>query len=91
VILRLAYILLSDAVKEFVAREAAVMRVWQVKTDNKYISFGGTRRKKLRPSACNEPFKSFFWCPRKKWFFKESCPFINRRECKNYQQMCGLY
>jgi hypothetical protein len=66
-----------------------VMAVWQVKTRGKVIYFGDKKRKKLTPSACNEPFKGRFWCPRKKWFFKEPCPFMNRRECNNYQVMCG--
>jgi hypothetical protein len=67
------------------------MTVWQVQTEDDYISFGGNMRKKLRPSACNEPFRGHFWCPRKKWFFKEPCPFLNKHECLNYRQMCGSY
>jgi hypothetical protein len=67
------------------------MAVWQVKTNDDVISFGGKTRKKLTPSACNEPFKGRFWCPRKKWFFKEPCPFVNKRECYNYKQICGAY
>ena len=47
------------------------MTLWKVKTEDDYISFGQNKRKKLRPSACNEPFKEYFWCPSKKWFFKD--------------------
>lgn len=41
------------------------------------------------PRGCNEPFKDMWWCPEKKWFSKEPCPFINDRECQNYKKMCG--
>ena len=65
------------------------MEVWRVTTQDEYISFGGKTRKKIAPSACNEPFKNYYWCPKKKWFLRELCPFFNRRECDNYRQMCG--
>jgi len=64
--------------------------LWEVRTDASHIAFGERKRKKLRPSACNEPFKGYYWCPSKKWFFKEPCPFLNRRECRNYRRMCRL-
>jgi hypothetical protein len=72
-------------------REVNFMALWEVKTTGNVISFGQKTRKKLYRSACNEPFKGYFWCPERKWFFKEPCPFINRRECNNYRQMCGSW
>jgi hypothetical protein len=65
------------------------MGIWQVTTDGDQISFGGLARKKIKPSGCNEPFKDHFWCPERKWFSKDPCPFLNRRECLNYKRMCG--
>jgi hypothetical protein len=67
------------------------MGVWQVTTEKNLISFGDKTRKKLTSSSCNEPFKGRYWCPRKKWFFMEPCPFMNKRECYNYRQICGIY
>jgi hypothetical protein len=72
-------------------KDPAPMKVWEVTTDDNYISFGGKVRKKTSPCACNEPFKEYFWCPGKKWFSREPCPFLNRRECLNYRRMCGSY
>ncbi len=44
-------------------------------------------RKLLTRKGCNEPFKDRFWCPEQEWFMTESCPFINRHECKNFKRM----
>ncbi|MBU1558051.1 hypothetical protein KKC45_03755 [Patescibacteria group bacterium] len=39
--------------------------------------------------GCNEPFKDRYWCPKMEWFMKEACPFMNKRECKNFENMAG--
>ena len=53
------------------------------------VHFGARERQKITSSGCNEPYKDRYWCPRKKWFNKEPCPFLCLRECENYQAMCG--
>ncbi len=63
--------------------------LWKVIAAGDHIAFGGKRRRKLHPDACNEPFKDFYWCPRRKWFSKKPCPFLNRLECDNFKAMCG--
>lgn len=29
------------------------------------------------------------WCPRKKWYLEEECPFKSRYECDLYKELCG--
>ncbi|HEX9714136.1 MAG TPA: hypothetical protein VGA28_00425 [Desulfurivibrionaceae bacterium] len=53
------------------------------------VQFGAGQRQKITDSGCNEPYKDRYWCPRKKWFNTEPCPFACLRECENYQAMCG--
>ncbi|MGV1099815.1 hypothetical protein ACUUL3_10465 [Thiovibrio sp. JS02] len=53
------------------------------------VRFGARERQKLSATGCNEPYKDRYWCPRKKWFSKEPCPFACKRECENYLTMCG--
>jgi len=53
------------------------------------VQFGAGQRQKITDSGCNEPYKDRYWCPRKKWFNQEPCPFPCLRECENYQAMCG--
>lgn len=53
------------------------------------VRFGAGERRKITDSGCNEPYKDRYWCPRKKWFNQEPCPFGCLRECENYQAMCG--
>ena len=65
------------------------MALWQVRTEGEYIELGFFRRKKLNSQGCNEPFKDRFWCPKRKWFLKSPCPFINKKECDNYKRLCG--
>lgn len=65
------------------------MTLLNVHIDGDFIFIGNQRRKKLTQDGCNEPFKDRFWCPRKKWFMKGPCPFINKIECGNYRKMCG--
>ncbi len=65
------------------------MTVWRVESQKDTISFGSLKRRKLHKRGCNEPFRGSFWCPRKRWFSSEPCPFINKWECMNYARMCG--
>ena len=57
---------------------------------NHRVIFGNNDRKQIIKNklGCNEPFKKWFWCPRKKWFMKEPCPFINVHECTTYDDWC---
>lgn len=54
------------------------------------VCFGARQRQKITGKGCNEPYKNRYWCPRKKWFNTEPCPFLCQRECENYQYMCGV-
>ena len=46
-------------------------------------------KKKLEEiKKCFKIKNNRIWCPKKKWYVSE-CPFENRRECDNYQDMCG--
>ena len=65
------------------------MQVWQVGTEGNVINLGGHRRRMLTRQGCNEPFKGSFWCPRRKWFRREPCPFVNKHECNTYYKLCG--
>jgi len=65
------------------------MAIWQFKVNGKDVSYGNRFRSSLTQTGCNEPFKDRYWCPKKKWFTKEACPFINRRECENFTWMSG--
>lgn len=67
------------------------MTVWRVIMDGRDVQFGNKKRRRLTEAGCNEPFKQWYWCPRKRWFHKTPCPFMNRRECENYRRMCGNY
>lgn len=65
------------------------MAIWQFLVNDKDVSYGNRSRSALTHEGCNEPYKDRYWCPKKKWFAKEACPFINRRECENYTLMSG--
>ncbi|WP_320170442.1 hypothetical protein [Maridesulfovibrio sp.] len=65
------------------------MTVLSVRIEGRSFVVGNRDRKMLTRDGCNEPFKDRFWCPRKKWFMKSPCPFINKQECGNYRNMCG--
>ena len=65
------------------------MKLWKFTVENNVVTHGDKERCKLTPTGCNEPFKDRYWCPKLQWFRKESCPFINQRECSNYEDMCG--
>ena len=63
--------------------------LWTVSTSNNTINFGGKSRSMVSTQGCNEPFKGSFWCPGRRWFSKEPCPFSCKAECDNYRRMCG--
>jgi len=65
------------------------MTIWQFTIQDREVQHGSRKRKLLTQKGCNEPFKDRFWCPKQKWFSKEPCPFINRRECENFSTMSG--
>lgn len=66
-----------------------VMAIWKFTVNDKDVTYGTHNRRLLTPRGCNEPFKDRYWCPKKKWFVTDICPFINRRECENFAQMSG--
>jgi hypothetical protein len=65
------------------------MSLWQVRTQGANINLGGTLRPLKNPNGCNQPFMGRYWCPKKRWFRGEPCPFVNRRECDNFNRLCG--
>ncbi len=66
-------------------------KIWRFEIQEGNVSYGKKERPQLTQNkrGCNEPFKNRFWCPKKKWFMKECCPFVNSHECENYKKMCG--
>lgn len=64
-------------------------KVWRFTLTAGVVQRGEVTRKQLTPSGCNEPFKDRYWCPKKHWFHRSPCPFVNQRECENYKVMCG--
>jgi hypothetical protein len=69
--------------------EVSTMAVWNVNHSDGKMRFGSYTRKATTPSGCNEPFKNAYWCPKRKWFSKEPCPFSNRFECMSFARLCG--
>lgn len=65
------------------------MAIWQFSIQENVVRIGEKQRRQITPDGCNEPFKDRYWCPKLRWFKHEPCPFINRRECENYVNMCG--
>lgn len=65
------------------------MSLWQVQVKDQYLYMGGKKRVILNAHGCNQPFKNRFWCPQRKWFLNEPCPFVNKWECNNYRRICG--
>ncbi len=63
--------------------------IWQFSVQAGQVNQGMKQRRMLTSNGCNEPFKDRYWCPKKQWFMKEACPFIDRRECSNYARMSG--
>ncbi len=66
------------------------MTIWQFSINGRTVTAGEKSRPQLSANGCNEPFKDRYWCPKRQWFLKESCPFVNRRECNNFEAMCGV-
>ncbi len=64
-------------------------KIWKFEIRNSTVRNGSQKRQQISKNGCNEPFKDRYWCPKLQWFQKETCPFINRRECENYEVMCG--
>jgi hypothetical protein len=44
---------------------------------------------KLPRMRCNALHLGRYYCPDAKWLMVEPCPFVNKNECKIYQEMCG--
>ncbi len=65
------------------------MTIWQFTVKDRHVTYGASTHRLLTLKGCNEPFKDRYWCPQKRWFAKEICPFINRRECENFIMMSG--
>lgn len=65
------------------------MTVWEFSIQGNVVKIGNKERRKLTAHGCNEPYKDRYWCPKLQWFRKESCPFVNIRECENFTAMCG--
>ena len=66
------------------------MKVIKFTIEGDQVHFGAKDRQKLTKNGCNEPYKDRYWCPKKKWFNTEPCPFKCQRECDNYETMCGI-
>lgn len=65
------------------------MAVWSVRTEGNVIHMGERKRKMLTRRGCNEPFLESYWCPKRRWFRKEPCPFVNKIKCNTYYMLCG--
>jgi len=65
------------------------MAVWRFEIHDNEVRYGEKKRLKLTSKGCNEPYKNRYWCPKRKWFHRSPCPFVNRTECENYIMMCG--
>jgi hypothetical protein len=75
--------------KEIEKTEVSTMAVLRVGYDNGRMRLGSYSRQATTASGCNEPFRNVYWCPKKRWFSKEPCPFVNRQECMNFTRFCG--
>jgi len=67
----------------------ADLHVWRFSVDDGDVRYGDRQRRKITRNGCNEPFKGRYWCPKLKWFRRDVCPFACRRECENFEAMCG--
>ena len=65
------------------------MTIWQFSLQDGKVQIGRKKRLMFTTSGCNEPYKDRYWCPKKKWFRLEPCPFVSRRECNNYSRLSG--
>jgi hypothetical protein len=69
--------------------EVTTMALWNVSHANGKVRFGSFTRKATTPSGCNEPFKNAFWCPKRKWFAAQPCPFSSKYECMSFARFSG--
>ncbi|MEW6501401.1 MAG: hypothetical protein ACOY8P_04320 [Thermodesulfobacteriota bacterium] len=65
------------------------MALWHFEIEGDVVTMGGRTRRKLTKNGCNEPFKGRYWCPKRQWFQRESCPFATLQECDNFETQCG--
>ncbi|MEW6427248.1 MAG: hypothetical protein AB1568_04340 [Thermodesulfobacteriota bacterium] len=65
------------------------MSIWIFSIEGDTVKAGTAKRRKITRKGCNEPFKGRYWCPKRRWFRKEPCPFSNRNECECFEAMCG--
>lgn len=65
------------------------MIISSIKIENGYLVVGFKKVKLFNLSGCNQPFKDSFFCPHKKWFMSEPCPFESKAECSMYARWCG--
>lgn len=63
--------------------------LWTVSTGKGRIRFGSKSRAMITARGCNEPFKGSYWCPGRKWFSRQPCPFACKAECDAFRRMCG--
>jgi hypothetical protein len=40
-------------------------------------------------NECVEYRNGIDYCPVHQWYMKDGCPFVNKRECDIYAEMCG--
>jgi hypothetical protein len=69
--------------------EVTTMAVIRMSHSDGRMRIGSFTRKATTSSGCNEPFKNAYWCPKRKWFAKEPCPFSNRFECMSFARFSG--
>jgi len=65
------------------------MALWIFSVEEDRVKAGKKSRPKISAQGCNEPFKGRYWCPKRQWFRKEACPFVNKNECETFKDMCG--
>lgn len=65
------------------------MPVWRFAIQDDVVAYGERKRQKITRDGCNEPYKGKYWCPKLQWFRRDTCPFLNRQECENFEVMCG--
>ena len=64
--------------------------LWRFEIQGNLVKIGSRSRRKITKAGCNEPFKDRYWCPKQHWFRRTPCPFVNLRECDNFEFMCGV-
>ena len=42
-----------------------------------------------QPELCVQLKDNRPWCPKRKWYMMDGCPFSCRNECNIYEEMCG--